>query len=69
MNYKLPHKILTDNSVNLTLNVVEHYIKILTLKHCYTMSYHLCINEKVENLNRTLEAMLIKYLINKLTKL
>jgi len=42
-------------------------MKLLSTKHWVITSYHLWINNKVENLNELLKSILIKILINKLT--
>ena len=68
-HYEPPKELLSNNSTNLLAQVVKHYIRKLSIKHRNTTSYHPRTNGKVENLNKTLEAILTKYLTNKFTML
>ena len=69
INYEVLQKILLNNNINLISAVVKHYINQLNAQHYIITFYHSIINEKMKNLNRTLNQMLTKYLINKLIKL
>ena len=69
MHYSLLKELLLDNNINLKAQVVKYYLQKLTMCHWNTIVYHLWINEKVKNLNNTLDDMLIKYLISKSIKL
>ena len=68
-HYETSNEFLFNNETNFIKNVVKHYLRILVIKHRNTILYHSKRNKKVENLNETLNNLLIKYLTNKLTKL
>ncbi len=69
INYNLLRELLSNNSINFLSCVMIYYLKKLRTQHRMMTFYHFCINEKIENLNKMLSFMLIKYLINKLTQL
>ena len=69
INYEVLQKILSNNNINLISAAVKHYISQLNTQHHTTTSYHSRMNEKMKNLNRTLNQMLIKYLMSKSTQL
>jgi len=66
-NYDSLRELLFNNSTNFLSCVVIYYVKKLRTQHRTMTLYHFCINEKIENLNRTLSFMLTKYLMSKLT--
>ena len=69
INYEALLKILSDNSINLISAAIKHYVNQLNTQHYIITSYHSRTNEKMKNLNKTLNQMLTKYLMNKLTQL
>ena len=68
MNYRAPIEVISDNSRNLLLGVVTYYLNLLKTRHRTTIPYYPRTNRKVENLNRLLGYILIKFLIGKLIK-
>jgi len=69
INYDSSRELLSNNSTNFLSYVMTYYLKKLRTQHRTTTLYHLCTNEKVENLNETLSFMLTKYLMSKSTQL
>ncbi len=69
INYSLLRELLFNNSTNFLSCVVIYYLKKLETQHRIMTLYHLCINEKIENLNKILNFMFTKYLMNKSTQL
>ena len=69
MNYGALHNIILDNSANLIVGAITHYMSLLETHHQTTTLYHPWMNSKVENLNGLLGQMLTKYLISKPTRL
>jgi len=69
INYNLLRELLSNNSTNFLSCVITYYLKKLETQHRTMTLYHLCINEKIENLNKMLSFMLTKYLMSKLTQL
>ena len=69
INYDLLRKLLFNNSINFLSCVVTYYLKKLKTQHRTMTFYYLCINEKIENLNKMLSFMLTKYLMSKSTQL
>jgi len=67
INYNLLRELLFNNNTNFLSCVVIYYLKKLRTQHRTIISYYFYINEKIENLNKTLSFMLTKYLMNKLT--
>ena len=51
MHYSSLKELLFNNSTNLKAQVVEYYLQKLTTCHQNITTYHLWINEKVENYN------------------
>ena len=68
-HYETFKRILSDNETNFLKNIIKHYLRVFAIKHRNTILYHLKTNEIIENLNETLNNILIKYLTNKATKL
>jgi len=68
-NYSSLRKLLSNNNINFLSHVMIYYLKKLRTQHRMMTSYHSCINEKIENLNKTLSFMLTKYLMSKSTQL
>ncbi len=68
-NYSSSRELLSNNSINFLSCVVTYYLKKLETQHRIMTSYHLCTNEKIENLNKTLSFMFTKYLMSKSTQL
>jgi len=68
-NYDLLRELLFNNNTNFLSHVVIYYLKKLETQHRTMTLYHFCINEKIKNLNETLNFMFTKYLMNKLTQL
>jgi len=69
INYDSSRELLSDNDMNFLSHVMAYYLKKLRTQHRTITLYHLCINEKVENLNETLSFMLTKYFMSKSTQL
>jgi len=69
INYDLLRELLSNNSTNFLSCVITYYLKKLETQHRTMTLYHLCINKKIENLNKMLSFMLTKYLMSKLTQL
>jgi len=67
MNYNSLRKLLSDNNTNFLSHVMIYYLKKLRTQHKIMTFYHLCTNEKIENLNETLSFMFTKYLMSKST--
>ena len=67
MNYNLLRELLFNNNTNFLSHVMIYYLKKLRTQHRTMTFYYLCINKKIENLNKILSFMLTKYLMNKLT--
>jgi transposase InsO family protein len=67
MVYGPPKELLSDNSRNLTENVMKAYTALLSTKHRVTTPYHPRTNGKVENFNGLLGQVLTKMLINQST--
>jgi len=68
-NYDLLRELLFNNNINFLSHVVIYYLKKLETQHRTMTLYYFCINEKIKNLNETLNFMFTKYLMNKLTQL
>jgi len=68
-NYDSLRELLFNNSTNFLSCVVIYYLKKLKTQYRTMTFYYLCINEKIENLNKMLSFMLTKYLMSKLTQL
>ena len=68
-HYETSKKLLFDNETNFLKSVIKYYLRIFAIKHRNTILYYSKTNKKIENLNEILKNVLIKYLINKLTKL
>ncbi len=66
-NYDSLRKLLFNNDTNFLSHVVIYYLKKLRTQHRTMTFYHLCTNEKIENLNEMLSFMLTKYLMSKST--
>ncbi|OAT14559.1 hypothetical protein BDBG_18084, partial [Blastomyces gilchristii SLH14081] len=62
VNYEMPHKILTDNSVNLIEEAVRYFMSQLQIRYYRTISYYSQMNRKIKHLNKILSNMLMKYL-------
>ncbi len=69
INYNSLRELLSDNDTNFLSYVMIYYLKKLRTQHRTIILYHLCTNEKIENLNKMLSFMLIKYLMSKSTQL
>jgi len=67
INYNSSRELLFNNNMNFLSHVMIYYLKKLRTQYKTMTLYYLCINEKIENLNKTLSFMLIKYLMSKLT--
>lgn len=67
--YNTPIEFLTDNSANLLTISIQYFIKLINTKHRTTTLYYPQTNGKVENLNSLLGRILIKYYINKPTRI
>ncbi len=67
INYNSSRELLFNNNMNFLSHVIIYYLKKLRTQYRTMTLYYLCINEKIENLNKTLSFMLIKYLMSKLT--
>jgi len=67
INYNSSRELLFNNNMNFLSHVMIYYLKKLRTQYRTMTLYYLCINEKIENLNKTLSFMLIKYLMSKLT--
>jgi len=67
INYNSLRELLFNNSINFLSCIMIYYLKKLKTQHRTMILYYLCINEKIENLNKILSFMLTKYLISKLT--
>ncbi len=68
-NYNLSRELLFNNDINFFSCVIIYYLKKLRTQHRTMILYHLCTNEKIENLNKMLNFMLTKYLMSKSTQL
>jgi len=68
-NYNSSRELLFNNNMNFLSYVVIYYLKKLKTQHKTMTLYYFCINEKIENLNKTLSFMFIKYLMSKSTQL
>ncbi len=66
-NYNLLRELLFNNDMNFLSCVVIYYLKKLKTQYRTMTFYHLCTNEKIENLNEMLSFMLTKYLMSKST--
>jgi len=66
-NYSSSRKLLFNNDTNFLSCVIVYYLKRLETQHRTMTFYYFCTNEKIKNLNKTLNFMLMKYLMNKLT--
>ncbi len=66
-NYDSLRKLLFNNSINFLSCVVIYYLKKLRTQYRTMTFYHLCTNEKIENLNKMLSFMLTKYFMSKST--
>ncbi len=69
MNYNSLRELLFNNDINFLSHVVIYYLKKLKTQHKTMTFYYLCTNEKIENLNKMLSFMFIKYFMNKSTQL
>ncbi len=67
INYNSLRELLFNNSINFLSCIMIYYLKKLKTQHRTMILYYLCINEKIENLNKILSFMLTKYLMSKLT--
>ena len=67
-HYETSKKLLFNNEINLLKKIIKHYFRIFSIRLKNTISYYSKTNQKIENLNKTLNNILIKYLINKSTK-
>ncbi len=65
-NYDLLRELLSNNDMNFLSCIMIYYLKKLRTQYKIMTLYHLCINEKIENLNEMLSFMLTKYLMSKL---
>jgi len=68
-NYNSLRELLFNNSTNFLSCVMIYYLKKLKTQYKIMTFYYLCINEKIENLNKTLSFIFTKYLMNKLIQL
>jgi len=68
-NYNSSRELLFNNNMNFLSYVVIYYLKKLKTQHKTMTLYYFCINEKIENLNKTLSFMFTKYLMSKSTQL
>lgn len=66
--YRALLEFLIDNSANLLAISIEYYIKLVNTKYRLITLYYPYTNRKVENLNRLLSYILIKYYIGKLIR-
>jgi len=69
INYNSLRELLSNNSTNFLSYVVTYYLKKLRTQYKTMTFYHLCTNEKIENLNEMLSFMFTKYFMSKLTQL
>ena len=69
MNYSSSRELLFNNNTNFLSHVVTYYLKKLRTQHRTMTFYHSYTNEKIKNLNKILNFMLTKYLMNKSTQL
>ncbi len=69
INYNLLRELLFNNNTNFLSCVVIYYLKKHKTQHRTMTLYYLCINEKIENLNKMLSFMFTKYFMSKLTQL
>ncbi len=64
-NYDLLRELLSNNNMNFLSCIMIYYLKKLRTQYKIMTLYHLCINEKIENLNEMLSFILTKYLMSK----
>ena len=58
-----------NNRLNLLFSIIYYYIELIKIQYYITILYYSYINRKIENLNRILNKILIKILIDKSIKL